>query len=79
MRKSSLVAVALAAFLAAPVAFSADEAAPAHAKSHFDTAIDTWAEGVVMAIDADAGSLTIRGVKRPYATAYATMPTKPAA
>lgn len=73
MRQSTFVAVAVAALFALPAAFAADETAPAHTKTHFDGKIDTWAEGIVMAIDADGGSLTVRGVKRPYATAYAAM------
>lgn len=73
MFKSTLTAVALAAAFVMPPMFAADEPAPKHAATHFDANIDTWAEGAVMAIDADGGTLTVRGVKRPYATAYAGM------
>jgi len=73
MFKSTLTAVALAAAFVMPPLFAADEPAPKHAATHFDANIDTWAEGAVMAIDADGGTLTVRGVKRPYATAYAGM------
>jgi len=73
MFKSALTAVALAAAFSMPVMYAADETAPQHAATHFDAGIDTWAEGTVMAIDADGGTLTVRGVKRPYATAYAGM------
>lgn len=73
MLKSTLTAVALAAAFSMPVMFAADEPAPQHTATHFDASIDTWAEGTVMAIDADGGTLTVRGVKRPYATAYAGM------
>lgn len=73
MFKTTLTAVALATAFSIPVMFAADEAAPKHAATHFDANIDTWAEGTVMAVDADGGTLTVRGVKRPYATAYAGM------
>jgi len=73
MFKTTLTAVALAAAFSMPPMFAADEVAPQHAATHFDAGIDTWAEGTVMAIDADGGTLTVRGVKRPYATAYAGM------
>ncbi len=39
----------------------------------FDSKINTWAEGVLLTIDADHSRLTIRGTKRPYASEYAKM------
>jgi osmotically-inducible protein OsmY len=71
--RTFVTAAALSAMFVIPAAFGADESAPAYAKTHFDASVDTWAEGTVMAVDADAGSLTLRGVKRPYATSYAAM------
>jgi hypothetical protein len=41
--------------------------------TRFDSKINSWAEGKVIALDADAGKFTIRGNKRPYATSYARM------
>jgi hypothetical protein len=39
----------------------------------FDRHVDTWAEGTITAIDAENNKFTIRGMKMPYATAYAAM------
>jgi len=47
---------------------------PAPTVEHaFNDKIDSWVEGVVMSVDADAGKFSIRGIKREYATTYATM------
>src|SRR5437762_9045512 len=43
------------------------------ATEHFNPKINAWAEGTVMTVDADGAKFTIRGTKRPYATAYAKM------
>ena len=42
-------------------------------KVYFDSKINTWAEGTLMAIDADSGKITIRGTKHPYASEYTKM------
>ncbi|MBI3832100.1 MAG: BON domain-containing protein [Planctomycetes bacterium] len=40
---------------------------------HFDPKINAWAEGSILSLDVDAGKFSIRGSKKPYATAYARM------
>ncbi len=39
----------------------------------FNTKINSWAEGTIESIDAEHGKFSIRGAKRPYASAYAQM------
>jgi len=39
----------------------------------FDSKINTWAEGTLLTIDADAAKITIRGTKHPYASEYTKM------
>ncbi len=39
----------------------------------FSPKINHWAEGVLLAIDADNSKLILRGAKRPYASEYAKM------
>ncbi|HYF48408.1 MAG TPA: hypothetical protein VEJ63_03330 [Planctomycetota bacterium] len=43
------------------------------AQTQFDNRIDTWMEGTIVTLDADGGKFSVRGVKMPYATAYAEM------
>ena len=43
------------------------------AKLELNTKINSWAEGIIQSIDAEHGKFSIRGAKRPYATAYAKM------
>jgi len=43
------------------------------AQTQFDSRIDTWAEGTIIALDADSGKFSVRGVKMPYASAHAEM------
>lgn len=43
------------------------------ALGQFDPRIDTWVEGSVIALDADAGKFSIRGRKMPFASAHAEM------
>ncbi|MCW8129171.1 MAG: BON domain-containing protein [Planctomycetota bacterium] len=76
MKKHIIIGSAAMFALSALPAFTCaaqDASAPQHVKSTFDAKVDSWAEGTLMAIDADGGSITVRGVKRPYATAYASM------
>lgn len=40
---------------------------------YFDAKINSWAEGTLMTIDADASKFTIRGTKHPYASEYSKM------
>ena len=42
-------------------------------KVFFDSKINTWAEGTLLTIDADAAKITIRGTKHPYASEYTKM------
>lgn len=42
-------------------------------KVTYSPKIDTWMEGTVMMIDADGGKLSVRGAKKPYASAYARL------
>jgi hypothetical protein len=51
-------------------AFAATEA---EKEGRFDSHIDSWVRGSIMSLDADSGKFTVRGVKMPYATAYASM------
>lgn len=44
-----------------------------NAQTQFDPRIDTWVEGNVMSLDADAGKFSVRAYKLPYASAYAAM------
>lgn len=39
----------------------------------FDGKINTWMEGTILSINAESGKISVRGAKRPYATAYAKM------
>ena len=39
----------------------------------FDSKINTWAEGTLLTIDADASKISIRGTKHPYASEYTKM------
>jgi hypothetical protein len=39
----------------------------------FDSRINSWAEGMLLTLDADNSTLTIRGSVRPYASEYAKM------
>jgi hyperosmotically inducible protein len=43
------------------------------AQPQFDGKIDTWVEGSIVSLDAPGGKFSVRGAKRPYATAYAQM------
>lgn len=66
----------LAVVLVATFSFavlSADEPPAPPAQEKFNDRIDSWVEGIVMAVDADAGKFSIRGYKREYATTYANM------
>jgi hypothetical protein len=49
------------------------ERAGTTAHSQFDSRIDSWVEGNVMALDADSGKFTVRAYKLPYASAFAEM------
>ena len=39
----------------------------------FNEKINSWADGTIMSVDAKEGKFSVRGAKRPYATAYASM------
>lgn len=67
----TLAVVAAASFSFS--AMSADEPPAPPSEEKFSEKIDSWVEGIVMAVDADAGKFSIRGFKREYATTYATM------
>jgi len=68
MRISGLAAVV---FLSASFCAFAEHT-PEH-REYLSPKIDTWMEGTIMMIDADGGKLSVRGAKKPYATAYAKM------
>ena len=53
------------------VAMAAD--AVNYSKMNFDSKINSWVEGTVMGLDADGGSISVRGNKRFYASTYAKM------
>lgn len=69
LRHFAMVAFAACSF----AAISADEPPVFPVRQTFSDKIDSWVEGVVMAVDADAGKFSIRGSKRQYATTYAAM------
>jgi hypothetical protein len=60
----------LVAVLFSVGAFAATDADKA---GRFDTHIDSWVHGTILSLDADSGKFSVRGVKMPYATAYASM------
>jgi hyperosmotically inducible protein len=61
----------------ATTAFSAEntdaQAVEVSAQPRFDNKINTWMEGSILSINAESGKISVRGAKRPYATAYAKM------
>jgi len=69
LRNLAVVLVATFSF----AVLSADEPPAPPSEQKFSEKIDSWVEGVVMAVDADAGKFSIRGFKREYATTYANM------
>ena len=64
----------LAFMVAAPMKLQAEETVKvSFEKRNFDSKINSWVEGTIMSIDADAGRMGVRGSKRAYASAYAEM------
>ena len=73
----------LSCLLLAAFAFSAQTLRAVESKAellgvndHFDPKINNWAEGTLMSVDVDGSKFSIRGTKRPYASAYAKMMTE---
>jgi len=60
--------------LGACVCFAfANARAEERASEYFNPKINTWAEGVILSIDADAAKFSIRGARKAYSTTYARM------
>jgi hypothetical protein len=70
---SVCLVVALASIGAYAATENAADNAATNAQTQFDPRIDAWAEGNVVALDADSGKFTVRAYKLPYATAYSEM------
>ncbi len=77
MFKTALSAVVVGLAILATGALAAGDAVMTEAKPgemfQFDPRIDTWVEGAIITLDADGSKFAVRGVKLPYATAYAEM------
>ena len=64
----------VAFLVTAPLKLNAEETIKvSYEKRSFDSKINSWVEGTIMTIDADAARLGVRGSKRVYASAYAQM------
>lgn len=72
----NVLAVIAALFISVGV-FAADEKQTAgksgQGERTFDSRIDSWMEGTIMALDADGKTFSVRGWKLPYASTYAQM------
>lgn len=72
----AVAGLALALFTSAG-AFAAGEATADKSnekmQAHFDSHIDSWAEGTLTTMNLDGKKFTIKGQKLPYATAHAQM------
>lgn len=70
---SALVVIGTGAVRAEGVPATQGAKQEAGVDAHFDTRIDTWAEGVIVKLDAAGSTISIAGHKMPHASVHAAM------